>query len=255
MFEANSTIGSAFQQIKDTAADLIRYLRRPQLRHQIDGAPGTAGDVARLLAVNLLAVLVVASILLPLMMLSGVEMSSGMAAIFDQPVWQILVTIVIAGPIFEELIFRSWLSGLPRLLIPWATILLLFGGALLIQTQQIQLAGNWFALAAIGFILLAALYFTIRLWRRAPPRLYERLFPIIFWAQALLFGSVHLFNYAGDQPLAMLPFVLPQIIGGLIWGYARIYVGWWANIVMHMTYNLVAASGILFVYLTNPSGL
>ena len=36
---------------------------------------------------------------------------------------------------------------------------------------------------------------------------------------------------------ALLPFVLPQIVGGLIWGYARIRYGWCTPIIMHMAYR------------------
>jgi len=63
---------------------------------------------------------------------------------------------------------------------------------------------------------------------------------------------VHVFNYAGDNPATLLPFVLPQLVGGLIWGYARIRYGWWSNILMHMAYNLLATSGLLYVLVTRP---
>jgi membrane protease YdiL (CAAX protease family) len=69
----------------------------------------------------------------------------------------------------------------------------------------------------------------------------------------LLFGFVHVFNYAGDNPAALLPFILPQLVGGVIWGYARIRYGWWSNIVMHMGYNLVATSGLIYILLTVPN--
>ncbi len=100
----------------------------------------------------------------------------------------------------------------------------------------------------IFIIIIAGLF---RYWNAPVPRWYMHIFPIIFWSQAILFGLMHLFNYAGATRLALLPFIVPQLIGGMIWGYARIRYGWWANIAMHMAYNFIVVSGILIMKL-NP---
>jgi membrane protease YdiL (CAAX protease family) len=193
-----------------------------------------------------------AILLFPVMLAFDVSMSNSMAGLFQRPIWQLLLIVVIAGPIVEELMFRSWLSGSPRLLIPVSGLLLWMG--LTYSYEQL----GWPGPASLGtatllaVIAAAVLIGVIIFWKRPVPGWYIRIFPLVFWSQALLFGSVHVFNYAGDNPAALLPLVLPQTVGGLIWGYARIRYGWWSNMAMHMAYNLIATSGLVYVLLTRP---
>ncbi|QTD54870.1 CPBP family glutamic-type intramembrane protease [Parasphingorhabdus cellanae] len=256
MFEPNSTIGWATGRLTATTHDLLTFLRAPklpdndvQMTGQMTGKPS---DLIWLFLINCMIVAAIAIVLFPIMLAFDVSMSNSMAGLFQRPVWQLLLIVVIAGPIVEELMFRSWLSGSPRLLIPFFGLILWM--ALTYSYEQL----GWPGPAAMGTAPLlaviagAVLICVIAFWKRPVPRWYVRIFPLIFWIQALLFGSVHIFNYAGDNPAALLPFVLPQTVGGLIWGYARIRYGWWTNIVMHMAYNLIATSGLVYVLLTRP---
>ncbi len=259
MFEPNSTIGWATGRLKATTRDLLMFLRAPKLTdHEVQTTgqmTGKPGDLIWLFAVNCMIVAAIAIVLFPIMLASGVTMSNSMSDLFERPVWQIFLIVVIAGPIVEELMFRSWLSGTPRLLFPVSGLILWMG--LTYSYEQL----GWPGPAAMGtapllaLIAGAVLICVIIFWKRPVPGWYIRIFPLVFWVQALLFGSVHVFNYAGDNPAALLPFVLPQTIGGLIWGYARIRYGWWANIAMHMAYNLLATSGLVYVLLTRPDML
>ena len=253
MFEPNSTIGWMIGRLRSTAGDLIAFIRAPTLDAGAVWQGRRAGDAAWLFLLNCLIVLAIAMVLFPLMKVLGVEMSGDMSALFNLPTWQILLLVVLVGPISEELMFRLWIVGTPRWLILLAGLLGWLGGSYLIRQTTLAEFGQSASFALIAILALAGIGGLIRFWKSPVPRWYGRIFPLVFWGQALLFGFVHVFNYAGDNPAAALPFVLPQLVGGLIWGYARIRYGWWANILMHMAYNLLAISGLLYVLLIPPA--
>ncbi|MEL6874527.1 MAG: CPBP family glutamic-type intramembrane protease [Pseudomonadota bacterium] len=249
MFEPNSTIGWIADRLRGSATELVRFVRAPVLRSADWQAHGKSGDLIWLFVVNCLIVVCLAAILFPALLLFNVEMSGDMSNLFERPVWQILAIVVVVGPVMEELIFRSWLTGLPRLLIPLGGLIAVAAGVQLVQQPGLENTNQLIVIGAGVLLAVATLFAIIRFWNRPAPGWYVRIFPLIFWSQALLFGFVHVFNYAGDNPAALLPFVLPQLVGGLVWGYARIRHGWWANIIMHMAYNLIATSGLLVMLL------
>jgi len=107
MFEPNSTIGWSIGRLQSTARDLIAFIRAPSLDARASG--GRMADVAWLFLLNCLIVLAIAMVLFPIMMLSGVQMSSDMSQLFNRPLWQVMLIVVIVGPIAEELMFRSWI--------------------------------------------------------------------------------------------------------------------------------------------------
>lgn len=253
MFEPNSTIGWSIGRLHSTARDLLGFVRSPTITAATTGRDEKSADVAWLFLLNCLIVLVIAMILFPLMMAFGVEMSGNMAALFNRPVWQIMLIVVIAGPIMEELMFRSWISGTPRLLAVFLGLMAWIVGSFFLDKLGLRSSGQTAAIVLIILISIAVLAALILFWKSSVPDWYVRIFPFVFWGQALLFGFVHVFNYAGDNPAALLPFILPQLVGGLIWGYARIRYGWWSNIVMHMGYNLIATSGLVYILLTVPN--
>ena len=74
------------------------------------------------------------------------------------------------------------------------------------------------------------------------PASFTRAFPWLFYASAILFGLAHLSNYDMEEPLILLPFVIPQFVGALIFGFARVRYGMWANIALHATSNALFLS-------------
>lgn len=249
MFEPNSTIGSSFARLRSTARDLILFIRAPTPAIQATGEHRRAADVAWLFLLNCLVVAAIVAVLVPIMSLLGVEMSSDMSALLGLPLWHLVLIVVLVGPITEELIFRTWIAGTARWLILFSGLIAWIGGSQLLRQLGPEASSQSATIALIAIISVAVLVGLTRFWKSPVPGWYVRIFPLVFWGQALLFGFVHVFNYAGDNQAAVLPFVLPQLVGGLIWGYARIRYGWWANIVMHMAYNLMAISGLIYVVL------
>ena len=235
--------GFSSSRLARTTREMAAFVRAPTLA--VPRASDPVGELARLFAINCAAVLVAALFLFPAMLLSETEMSGGMAAMFDRPAWQIFLIVVIAGPVMEELLFRHWLSGRAAWLIALAGIAAwVTGGWALREADAASTTASLVLGAAILVVVAGAVWATRR---HGAPAWYARVFPLVFWAQALLFGFVHVFNYDGSNLALLLPFVLPQLIGGLIWGYARLRIGWWANTVMHMAYNLVAVAGVLVI--------
>ena len=253
MFEPNSTIGWSIGQLLSTARDLILFVRAPAPALPAAGQERRAAGVAWLFLLNCLIVAAIIAVLFPVMTLLGVKMSSDMSALFNLPPWQILLIVVLVGPIAEELMFRLWIIGTTRWLILFSGLIAWIGGSFFLK--QLGLVATIPTIALIAVISLAVLIGLVRFWKSPVPGWYIRIFPLVFWGQALLFGFVHVFNYAGDNQAAVLPFVLPQLVGGLIWGYARIRYGWWANIAMHMAYNLIAISGLIYMLLMRPEGI
>lgn len=236
-------------RLKQTAGDWITFIKAPSLDTQPPYGSRIT-DVAWLFLLNCLIVAAIAVVLFPAMVLLDIEMSSDMSALFQRPIWQILAIVVIVGPIMEELAFRSWISGNPRLLV-------LLGGVIAWVVCSYGLTQMGFstsdpilAIALGAGIVIATIVGFAIFWKKPVPHWYVKIFPGLFWMQALIFGFIHVFNYAGDNPAALLPFVLPQLVGGLIWGYARIRYGWWSNILMHMGYNFIATSGLLFMLIS-----
>ena len=78
--------------------------------------------------------------------------------------------------------------------------------------------------------------------------MFERRFAWFYLGSALLFGLAHMSNYPLDRPWLLLPFVLPQAFAGLLFGFARVRHGMWANFTLH------AGSNALFLALS-MSGL
>ena len=235
--------------LKQTASELLAFIKAPTLAVSAPSGPKLPA-VLWLFLLNVLIVAVIAMVLFPAMILLDIEMSGSMSELFKRPIWQVVGIVVIVGPIMEELIFRQWISGNPRLLMLFGGIIAWIGGSYALIQMGFSASDPLPVIILIVGIFALVLFGLIRFWKRGPPGWYARIFPVIFWSQALLFGFIHVFNYAGDHPVALLPFVLPQLVGGLIWGYARIKYGWWSNILMHVAYNLIATSGLLYILLT-----
>jgi len=147
------------------------------------------------------------------------------------PVW--LAVIVLFAPAIEETVFRSWLSGRAGhigavvLLIAAVTLAALSGP----QAFPILALGS----LVIGLVLAVALVVWLR--KRPPLPFFSRHFPWFYFASALVFAGMHVFNYGQGAALALLPLVVPQLLVGLILGYSRVTYGLWSDIALHMAHN------------------
>lgn len=147
--------------------------------------------------------------------------------------------IAVAVPFIEELIYRSWLGWrwgvtilMPIVLIPTTFAL--------IQASEGQVNQGFISLTLIALMI----YFTLLFRRMSEPGFLEsftqRLFPVAFWATTLVFALIHLGNYDMSDgtvgPLIII-MVLPQIVAGVIFAYARMRFGFLAAFLLHGAHN------------------
>jgi len=158
----------------------------------------------------------------------------------------ILVLIVLVAPLGEELVFRSWLSGRPGHVT--AAIALLVGVAIPVisgpQGHPILLLGS----LGMAAVVAVALVWWLR--RHPPMPFFSRHFAWFYFAASLLFALAHLTNYTQGTALILLPLVIPQLIIGLILGYARVTYGLWSDMLLHMMHN-----GLLISLVVMQKGL
>jgi membrane protease YdiL (CAAX protease family) len=155
----------------------------------------------------------------------------------------LVLLIALGAPLLEEFIFRLWLRGKPfqmaLALVPWLAI-----GTLLLATYaQLGRSGIISLLIASGLAIVLLLVLTWR--RRETPGWYFRIFPIAFWLTTVAFALAHLSNYKESISTLLLLMVIPQFIGGMIMGYARVTYGMWANLSLHIARNSLAVSMVV----------
>jgi membrane protease YdiL (CAAX protease family) len=150
--------------------------------------------------------------------------------------------LVVAAPLLEEALFRSWLHRAHLLL----ALLFLAGGegGVYLAAQE---AGR--AYVPLVFTLLALPVLALGRWlgRRYVRRFeawiapgYRRLFPIVFYGVSVLaFGLVHAANYHLDAvPFWMYAVLcLPQLVAGTFLGYTRLRYGLGFAFLFHAVHN------------------
>ena len=158
------------------------------------------------------------------------------------------LAFLVIAPLLEELVFRSWLTGRIAALrfaaCGFAALALMLAGVSLLPDHARVL--GW---AGAGLAIAGLVHWGLTRERepmRAVPPAFVRHFGWIVWAQAILFGAIHLGNYAAPaNPLGVLV-VMPQVLGGLLLAYIRTRAGLAAAMGYHAGYNgLVLATAFL----------
>jgi membrane protease YdiL (CAAX protease family) len=174
------------------------------------------------------------------------------AAMEDESFAEALLLAVVAAPLIEEPLFRGWLTGRLRhalfgfTWVGWfavASALLLFG-----EDETID--------AVIGITLLVAILLSVMIHfigdrDQQPSPVLMRYFPWLFWIGVISFALVHVTNYDYDNYLLVVPYVIPQLVAGILWGYARIAYGLRASILLHAVSNF----WITCLYFVSEQGL
>lgn len=224
---------------RGTAARFLAFVRRPRLP---DRAAGFSRE-------NLAAVLRLYALDLALMAVLMALASAAIGAGIEMPENEInslkltpgmLALIVLFAPAMEEIVFRSWLSGRPGHVL--GAIFLI---AALVSLALFGTSRPMVALALVSVTLISALLALFTLRRRAPIGWFARFFPLFYALATVTFALVHLFNYKQGAALVLLPLVVPQLIAGAIFGYARVLYGMWANILLHTLHNGTAIGLVL----------
>lgn len=146
--------------------------------------------------------------------------------------WNTIVLIIAIAPAMEEMAFRSWLSGRPGFVIPVAILAVGLTGLLAVTGSSAIWVGIAIGVSALALSLWAA----AKLHGHEPWRWFARHFRWFFYATSIAFAAVHLFNFE-SAGLAFTPLVIPQLISGAIFGFARINYGLWSAIGLHSVHN------------------
>ena len=214
------------------------FVRRPVLPVERQRFGGRAvREVAQLLVLNLASSFVLLILLSWLAKWLGVKTPEFEMLTKRGPLFMFGVGAV-AIPLVEELVTRFWLDGRKwHLVLVGAMVGLIASLAIIGPIKNhhplppLLLFGGWIV---VGLIVA---------WRSGSgvPAWFSRRFAWFYYASALLFGLAHISNYQPSQWLLAIPFVLPQLVDGLVFGFARVRYGMWANLALHMTPN-----GLLF---------
>ncbi len=136
--------------------------------------------------------------------------------------------------------FRGWLSGKARAVVmSLAALGLFYLAPYLIMALMPEVSGYSGLIAFITATILLLIGAPIDRGSSLPA--YDLVFPFLFWGQSILFGLLHIQNYAAlSLPLAFMA-ILPLVACGVIWGYARTRLGLGWAILLHSFYNVPSA--------------
>lgn len=163
------------------------------------------------------------------------------AAFAGHSPWLLAAFVIPIAPPIEEALFRGWLTGRPRAL--WLLAMACVAAVLCacIVAHRAETAAA-FGVIATGIAAVAGWWRLRKL--AAPPRGFVRGYRVWFALSVMVFGALHLTNYA-HPVLATVPMVLPQIWAGLVFGYVRMRQGLAASILLHASGNAAALAAAL----------
>ncbi len=220
--------------IKAQWHSFLAFVRKPVLPARASGFSGSAAaSVLRLFMLDLILMTVLIGAALAASRL-GFAMPD--TALGNMELSLPLIALVVLGaPVVEELLFRGWLSGRPAHVAPY-----LIGIAAALLGAVIMRASGWpqpYVAAALGVAaIIAAAVGAWALRGRPPFGWFQRHFRWFYYLSTIAFAAVHLSNYDESSPFVLL-LVIPQALAGLIFGFARVTYGLWANIALHILHN------------------
>ncbi|MBN2639651.1 MAG: CPBP family intramembrane metalloprotease [Bacteroidales bacterium] len=156
--------------------------------------------------------------------------------------WSKALIVALLAPVYEEIIFRSWLK-LKKINV----ILILVTLSVFVV---MGLFHSKFTFVSIVFVfLLGFSVLLLTLGRRRMENFVAAKFKYFFYASVLIFGLVHAMNFTGN-PWVILAFApllgSPQLILGYILGYIRVQNGLVYSMLFHMSVN--ALSVLFFIH-------
>ena len=163
-----------------------------------------------------------------------------------------LYAVLIAPP-FEEVIFRLPLAAYqPALPLIGGIMGLVFLAGMIEVPRGLQLSLGTLLLLYSALMLVAG---GAGLSMRALPRMpgiWRRHFRWVVYGTSIVFGLIHVTNWAwvsyGAIEIAVMPLLtLPQLVGGFVLAYARVRIGLIRAILLHGAYNALV---VPFIFIT-----
>ena len=232
-----------WQGLLDTFRDYVAFLRNPRLpAQQLPFSRLAWSQVFKIFTINAASTAIVVAVLFAIRS-TGFELPSRTRPDLDPAV--LFLTAVIAAPLFEEWLFRSWLSARKFDLALGASV----GGMMAMVGLTLLLFGkpnlSQFGFMAAGWAIATAFLLAPRrkdqsIW---PPIKYN--FHKLFWISSATVALAHLINYEEEMGMVLILMVIPQFVGGTLLGYARVTIGLWASIVLHAMHNAALVTLLL----------
>jgi membrane protease YdiL (CAAX protease family) len=208
------------------------FVRHPLLPGRVAGVrPAALGATLRLFALDAILMAILLALVSLATALGFKVPENALDGLKLTPL--ILALVVVILPIGEEIAFRCWLSGraghvLASLVFIACLAIVVISGP---QAHPVLVMGALLVAAVAG---LAAVF-----WLRHRPAMgfFARHFAWFYFAGALAFALAHLTNYSAGAGPVLLLLVVPQLLIGLILGYARVTYGLWSDMLLHMMHN------------------
>lgn len=140
---------------------------------------------------------------------------------------------VFLAPVIEEFIFRSWFKWSRKYL---AILIVLFVALIALSFIRTKTL----IYVAIMLILGIILFCVSKSRKQEIKELISLNIKYFYWGSSIVFGLIHASNFVGNiWYLIGFSFILgsPQIVGGLIFGYARLKYGLRYSILIHVLNN------------------
>ncbi|MCS7055847.1 MAG: CPBP family glutamic-type intramembrane protease [Thermoflexales bacterium] len=230
--------------------DFFAFLRRPNAERVVASLGQKLLILAALVAVDILFGFV--ANLLSTAVESLIPLTESEHVMVEEP--ELLRFMQTAGiliiPLLEELGFRLWLApNVLFLFISFFLVTIQFAPlpfADLLVAANLTNAAPLVKIAFYGLIGAGiALFFWVRERRGHPyADFFRRYVGVYYYFSSLLFGFIHLTNYTSLGAWWYAPIlILPQIIGGFVFGYVRIRLGFWYAVLAHIAANLLFTFG------------
>ena len=136
-------------------------------------------------------------------------------------------------PVFEELIFRSWLKWSKR-----NTYILIVSIICIVTLSYFHHRFQHIDIMLLFLLIVVALIYLLK--NIKVEQFIVNNFKYLFWSSSIVFGLLHASNYTGNiWYLIGFSFILgsPQIVGGFILGFIRMNYGLRYSILFHFLIN------------------
>ena len=178
------------------------------------------------------------------------DMPERWSSVADDRTFYRALLIVALHPFFEELLLRSWLRKKWGVVFMPPLVLCFIACALILNVG----AFSQKSMFIIGFSAILIFIFMSRIPVSETGlinRLSNRMFPWVFWGSAVVFGLGHLTNFSTLNEVGVFAvfLVLPQVLGGLFYGFICMRFSFSAAVFTHSFWN-----GVLFLISIWASG-
>lgn len=238
---------------KQTVSNLLSFLKRPSDSPETDvSTKDKVRELFNLLLIKVLIALVFTGLIWSIEKLGWYKIDGHAveAMLRSAPIWVGLLLGVILIPLLEEFVFRFGLRFRRGYFTFLLFVLLLTAGIFAFKMMPLVWAmGAIVALCMLMIAYLIKAYAIGEFLEGVWPRMYG----VVFYCVAILFGLVHLLNYTDFNYTSVAILLIPVLIGSQIWGglsmgYMRVKYGFFWGFFLHAAHNAVfLGSGLLFM--------